>query len=406
MSNAPPSDFKARFTSSFSLFISSMSIHKNVACILSRLGDKVYLPLEDIHLISTASDLIEEDLFLSFSSSSFFSSSNYALLPRALQKKENEKLYLSECMRHEEEEKKRKEEERARKDSYHVRSPCDVSDALIRKGKEEEKKNSRYLRSTDKGVVVLPHSFSSSSSSLSREERDTCSSTTTTTRASESCFLTSCCRQRKCFQSSSCPLFMEGAKEKKGSERHTGIGANPRESRFHDRTEAHHPPSRQEGEKEKDEAKKGCGDLFEREQQWGEVKRVLETARLPLASVVQVWQVFLHAIALCREEEKRGLEEYKKRLRRRLTETIERIEKENENEKSRKDVLVKGDHGVTQKRNRKAGGREKAREKKEKEGGRGEEEEKALSVARIRREVYQSIFPITVKKKKKKMAST
>lgn len=97
MSNAPPSDFKATFTSSFSLFISSIHIRQGVACIVSRVGDKVYLPIEDISLVLTARDLIEEDLFRSFSSSSssytssFFSSSGSRGAPPPIRKNGGER---------------------------------------------------------------------------------------------------------------------------------------------------------------------------------------------------------------------------------------------------------------------------------------------------------------------------
>lgn len=414
MSNMPPSDFKARFTSSFSLFISSISIHKNIACILSRLGDKVYLPIEDIQLVLTARDLVEEDLFLSFSSSSsspsfsssFFSPSSHPFLPQESQKKKKkEKVSFFDGLQHQDKEKKRKEEEeRAREDHRRqVKFPCDLADAVKRM--KEEKTISRY--SLDGGVEIPRQSFYSSSSSLSRDEQDTCSTTT----ASQSGF-TPCCSNQKSFLSSSF-LIEEEKGEKRGSKRHTGIGANTRERLLHDAREAGR--SRRGEEKEEDKERKGLGEVLERHQQWSEVKRLLDCAHLPLASVVQVWQVFLHALALCREEEKRGFDEYKKRLRRRLGETLERMEKE-ESEAGRKNLdvaVVKDDKGRNQtvvgvveveKRKKKRGSREKERESKEAKEAGGEEEKAAVgvSIARIRREVYQSVFPITVKKQKKK----
>ncbi|CBZ56407.1 conserved hypothetical protein [Neospora caninum Liverpool] len=110
-------------------------------------------------------------------------------------------------------------------------------------------------------------------------------------------------------------------------------------------------------------------------QQWEEVRAALAAAQLPLASVVQAWQVVLRAFAVCCEEERRGLCTYTGKLQKELRQVQSDDGDTRADEASSSGPLA----GECGKLERKA--------------------EETLDVAQLRRHIYQSVFPITAKRK-------
>ncbi|KEP60847.1 UNVERIFIED_CONTAM: hypothetical protein HHA_277560 [Hammondia hammondi] len=314
MSNVP-ADFTATFTSTFSLFISSIHLRRGVVCFQSRLGDSLHLPADDVALLTQSSELEPLD--------------REALFPKN-----------SSCS--------------AGKDTlFFSQNPCTLR------------------RDTQ--------SWGSSSFAGSEEAFSSGRGRSTATR-STACSLASTrfgCRAEA----------LGGGKTLRGRkvrvsdrQRETAeepvvvpSGANAGEFSFGPcASSAGHLSSdlRDPGETKKHAGESG---IEKKRRQWEEVRGALAAAQLPVASVVQAWQVVLRAFAVCCEEEQRGWCTYTTELQQKLR----KIQRDDGERPSDAADLLGERHSENE-------------EGKEREN---------LDVAQMRRQIYQSIFPISVKRR-------
>ncbi|KFH09445.1 hypothetical protein TGVAND_277560 [Toxoplasma gondii VAND] len=312
MSNAP-ADFTATFTSTFSLFISSIHLRRGVVCIQSRLGDALHLPADDVALLTQSPELEPLD--------------REALLP------EN-----SSCS--------------AGQEKFFSHNPCTLrrdtqSWASSSFADSEEALSSRWGRST------ATRSTACSWTSTRFESRAEALGEGKTLKGREG--------------------GESDRRRETAEETVVFSGTNAGEFSFGPcASSAGHLSSalRGPGETKKRASESG---KEKKRRQWEEVRGALAAAQLPVASVVQAWQVVLRAFAVCCEEEQRGWCTYTAALQQKLRE----IQRDDGERPSDAADLWGGRHS-------------------DKEEGKGREN---LDVAQMRRQIYQSIFPISVKRR-------
>ncbi|PFH31399.1 hypothetical protein BESB_028340 [Besnoitia besnoiti] len=337
MSNTP-ADFVATFTSAFSLFIASIHIRRGMVAFQSRVGNVLHLPVDDVALLLTQNPAQTGSLASTSSSA----------------------------------------EDRRRAQTQ----SCGASSFAGSEGSRRHGRGSVATRSTADSSTADSSTADSSTADSSTADSSCagvggggCSGESVSARGARAGGKT---RGAGVGAEVASAAEAEGAEGLRGEQAVAIAGSDLGGEFSFGPCAEWSRASRESRAAPGEESKADAWSERERKRQWQEVRAALSAAQLPLASVVQAWQVLLRALAVCCEGERRGLSAYAEKLKLRL----------------RLAHRPDADAGLF------GGGRPGVAAQGEKGSARfGAASDSQEDIEQIRREVYQSVFPITVKRK-------